>query len=156
MKFIDELVKMRESIDLDSVYYPPPTSNPRLTREQYANEIRKISRAKKFRGNNHLPKQVYDYGWNIARIKGQEWISERVLFWLYAYDRGHKWTTKDFDYNVNERAYEIAKAKRKERREKAQKYALEKHNKPRPLPEIETSWEDCNGPPLDLIKEKFS
>lgn len=127
-----------------------------MLKEQYNHELRRLKRVRRLKGNERLPKDVYNYGFELAKRNGQAWLHERVVFWIYAYDKTHKWTIKDWQYEINDAAWKKAKEKRKERREKRWKALVEKHNKPRPLPEIETSWEDCSGPPLDLIKEKFS
>lgn len=153
--FVNKLVDLRESLDTDKIYYPPVAISLRLTREQYRNEIGRVVRDKRFRGN-YLPKEVYDYGWNIARLKPQKWIVDRVLFWLYAYDKNHTWTKKDFDYCVDKKAYDLARQERKRRKESSREYFLKKHNKPRPLPKIETSWDDVSGPPQDLLEGLYA
>lgn len=94
-----------------------------------------------------MPKSVREFGANIATTKAEYWIINRVTFWMFAYDRTHQWTNKDFLYEINEKAWEKAKEKRKERREAKRAYALKQHNKPRPYMEAAdlTSWEEVSG-----------
>lgn len=113
-----------------------------MDREQYTNEIRKISRDKNFRGFR-LPQPLFEFGWEISKHKPYSWIQERVKFWLYAYDRSHVWTTSDFIYEVNEAAWEKAKAKRKERKEKANGPPL--LATAGQIPEPLSTWGECQG-----------
>lgn len=92
-----------------------------------------------------MPSNVRDFGYEIAKFKGEHWILQRVTFWMYAYDRSHKWTTKDFTYDITDEAYDKAKEKRKERAISRKEYATKKHNKPRPLPKVESGWEEVSG-----------
>lgn len=114
-----------------------------MERDEYSGEIRKIGLDKNFRGSR-LPKPVFDFGWEIAKFKPKSWIQERVKFWLYAYDKSHTWTQKDFMFEITDQAWEKAKEKRRERRQKALERPP-KRTKVYDLPQGQNSWSECEG-----------
>lgn len=122
-------------------------------------QIRRIYRSRDLRKAGKIPRDVYEFGWEIAKTKPEHWIVERVAFWMFAYDRHHKWCKQDFLYEVNDDAYSKAKVVKKERKIKGSKYYKEKDRRVRP-PVIElTPWDQCSPIPEDLLKafnEKYS
>lgn len=116
-------------------------------------EFRRLRRSKSLRSNSKLPKEVFEFGWKIAQFKPQQWIVERILFWIFAYDKTHKWTKQDFLYEINDEAWAKARAKRKERKEARIEAAKAYHNKVRPFPKEKlTCWSECSGPPPELFE----
>lgn len=103
-----------------------------------------------------MPIEIRKFGEELAKFKPEHWIIERVTFWMYAYDRSHKWTKKDWQYEINESAWEKAKEKRAERKEERREFAIKKANKPRPFVEDPnlTSWNEVSGKgPEKALKE---
>lgn len=127
-----------------------------MTRDEYKHEFRRLRNSRNLRKNSRLPRDVFEFGWEIAKTKPQSWIVARILFWLYAYDRDHKWTERDFTYEINDRAYELAKAKRRERRGSKKECAIKKRNQVRPFPNMrQTHWDECAEPPKHLLDQFY-
>lgn len=115
-----------------------------MERHEYLTEIKKIGLHKDFRGVR-LPESVFNFGWEIAKLKPTSWIVERVRFWLFAYDRQHKWVNQDFLFEVNELAYRKARQNKREKlKNRAKSQEIHRPLLP-PLKQNESSWADCSG-----------
>lgn len=117
-----------------------------------------LGKIKKHRELKHIqmPKSIREIGERLAPFKPEQWIIERTTFWMYAYDRKHKWTSKDWHYEINEAAWEKAKEKRKERAEERKQYAIKKDKQQRP-PDYSnlTSWDEVSGQGPQKALEKL-
>ena len=116
-----------------------------MTRDEYKYEFMRLRRHRELRHNSKMPRDVFEFGWSVARNKPQSWLVNRMIFWMYAYDRKHIWVMQDFLYEVNDDAYEKAKEMRRRRKEGRRAYAIEKANRTSPPPAQSTTWEECKG-----------
>lgn len=122
-----------------------------MDRKMYNRYISRIKHHKELK-HSKIPWEILDYGYSIAKFKAEHWIIERIHFWMYAYDRTHKWCKQDFHYEINDKAYEKAKEKRGERAKNKQKRAIKWHNKPRPFID-NSSWDGVSGAEEALKKQ---
>ena len=117
-----------------------------------------LGKIKKHKELKHIPipKSVRALGEEIAKFKPEHWIIERVSFWMYAYDRTHKWTNKDWQYEITKSAWEQATKKREERKEARRAYAIKKHNKQIYTDNSNlTSWDEVSGEGPQKALEKL-
>ena len=117
----------------------------------------KILRKSKSLKDVKIPEDVFEFGFEIAQLKPKSWIIERISFWVFAYNKRHKWTNRDFLYEINDKAYAKARAHRKETKAQAVEDDLQRFNQPKPKQEPTTDWEDCSEAPQALkdLSEKL-